>query len=183
MTFQDTLNRIRLGAELLFVAIVGLFWWFHRHPKPLPPSDKLPVEVRERISVDTRHKEVFVVTPAGTTKKTGVRHAQIDIGKDGSIAVRDRSLGFTFEPGIGLAFDGFYGRAAIDAQWGYFRHVGGLVGLSVPMVGHPRLDEVHLYPAVSYQLPFRWTPNTSVYIGSNVFKFLHSCEMGIRLAF
>lgn len=183
MTVQTTINRIRTGAEIGFVVIVCLFFYRSCHRKPVPPTKDLPPQVQERISVDTRRKEVFIQTPKGVTKKVGVRHAQIDIGKDGSVVVRNPQFGFTFEPGLSLSFDGAFARTGVDAQLGYLGNWGLHVGVSVPITGKAiRLDETHVYPAVSYRLPFRWTPNSAVYAGSSVFNFLHKWEFGIRVA-
>jgi len=107
----------------------------------------------------------------------GVRLASIEQFDDGSVKVRARNKGFGFEPGYGVFIVNGRPRVGLDIQWAYWKRLGlssgaGVGGRKTKEVtdgtGEAKRSDLqwNVYPlALNYNLPFRWTPNTNLFLG------------------
>ncbi len=107
----------------------------------------------------------------------GVRLASIEQFEDGSVKVVARNKGFGIEPGYTVFISNSRPRVGFDIQWAYWKRLGlssglGIGGRKTKEVtngkGEARKDDLQWngYPiAFNYNLPFRWTPNTNIFMG------------------
>jgi len=108
---------------------------------------------------------------------SGLRMAVLTELEDGSVNVYAPVWGFVFEPGYTAFVANSRPRLGIDIQWFYWRRLGlssgfGLGGRrykdAVDGTGEARRSDLQLagYPiAFNYNLPFKWTPNTNLFVG------------------
>ena len=110
---------------------------------------------------DGEHTEVKL-TP-------GLREAEIVQDLDGSVRVIAPTWGFVFEPGYTTFVSQGKPHVGLDIQWFYWRRLGLSSGGGVRGATKQVKDrslEFGAYPlALNYNLPFRWTPNTNLFLG------------------
>ncbi len=149
-------------AAVLVIALVAIF--FDRPTvitpkpgKPIPKPLALKPDEQEKIVVDTGRRTVSVVTPERVVQFSGVRHAEVVLKKDGKVEVQARTLGFCFEPGLGISYGDGPG-ATLDLQLGFWHSLGANLGVRV-------FPKPNGFVAVSYSLESIHLPNTSVFLG------------------
>lgn len=139
---------------------------------------KVIVSPNGDVSRTIRKKKKDGTTEQVTYRDTGGRDTEVIVNNDGSFRVIQRTHGFIFEPGVGVGFDG-KPLFCLDTQFYFVRNVGIVGGVAMPMDSF-RGDNLRLYVAGSYRLPFKAFRNTSVYAGYNTKKEI---QFGARVRF
>jgi len=142
----------------------------HTKPLVLLPDESLHVSVsRDYLIVATPSRQDFIRQP---------RHTEISVKKDGTVTVKSRKAGFTVEPAIGVAVAN-RPLITLDLQLAYWQRVGFIVGTGYAVGDRPR-SAFKPYVGLSYDLPFRFTRNTGLFIGVTTSK---EPLIGLRVRF
>lgn len=100
---------------------------------------------------------------------SGLRRATIIENEDGTISIKAPTIGFIFEPGFSSFFSRGRPHLGLDLEWFYWRRLGlsGGVGFGSKSAGKDdKTLALAAYPlALNYNLPFKLTPNSNVFIG------------------
>ena len=143
---------LRFAVFLILVALVlwVLYKWETRATTvPTTPTHVvLPKDDKEQLIVDTRHHNITITTPKGTTH-TYLPDVPtvIDIRKDGTVKVTAQTFGYEMRPFIGLAFSD-NARFGFGADLLYWQRFNLGVGLA------PRVDfrDGRAFIAVDYNI-------------------------------
>lgn len=143
----------------------------------LKQSEKAKVVVRgHNLTQTTRDKEGNEVTTSTYVPDT----ATIVTDDKGNVRIKVKRFGFALSPGIGASFYRDRVLLSIDTRTIYLHRFSLNVGLGFDLTQRDLLNLTKPYLAVSYALPFRWTDNTSVYVGRTLDA---ATLVGIRLSF
>lgn len=134
----------------------------------LGPVKFTPLKADEQLRVSVKRSEIKIARRDNPDIVTKARHVDISVKDDGRVVVTEKKWGFTFEPGLGLIVVNQAG-LSVSTQVLYAKAFGLDLGLGyLPRERFSRAFKPYI--AVSYDLPFRLTPNTSVYAGMTLSK-------------
>lgn len=104
----------------------------------------------------------------------GLRTAVLTELSDGTVDVYAPTWGFVFEPGLNAFIADSRPHLGLDLQWFYWRRLGLSSGVGLgnkTSEVRDRTLSINGYPfALNYNLPFRWTPNTNIFMGATLNK-------------
>lgn len=166
-------------AAIVAALIIGLVRYCDRdriiptEPGVLAPNEKERIEIRG--------KTVTVIRADKTIKSFAPGGAKIRVRKDGSVDVEIKRLGFSREPGLGVAYNGDKLKLAIDVKVAYYRRLGFHVGATYDPVERRTLNVVKPLAFVSYTMPSDNFANTSIWLGTELLP--QRISGGLRLAF
>ena len=179
-------QKIFLGVLLVVLAAMSLQYCDRRKIRQITDKN-LTKDEQTAIIVDPTTGSVTTIRrnrkdKKGTTQVErpidGSRDIRIGVSPEGRVKFIARTKGYIFEPGVGIGFDGD-AQLSLDAQFYFFRRWGALGGVSIPMSDF-RVNKLSLFVGGCYALPFRYTHNTSVYVGYNTRKEI---QFGARVRF
>ena len=128
----------------------------HYAPKPaiiLPPNDKEIINVQPN--------KVTVTTNKGTQTITGSRDTKVEVKKDGTVVVTEKTMGLEHQIGADV-YGGKEGLGVgLDLRFAYYKNFDALTGIGYLPTAH-KLD---LWLGCSYTIHNSWMSNTAVYVG------------------
>lgn len=114
--------------------------------------------------------------PSTSVESTrGAREIRISLDKNGELKVDARTKGFINEIGFSIGEAESF-RLGIDTQFYFYRAWGLLGGVSMPL--EKKFNKLSLYVGINYLLPWKYTDNTSVYLGYDSRK---NVNFGLRI--
>ena len=185
---HEILKRlISLPRRIVVISIMGagiLFLWRCGHKAPVAIQDgerqfvRTPLRPDESLRVSVKRDQIRIIRPTGPDLVTSTRNTEISVRNDGRVVIKESKLGFTFEPGLAFVLTDRAG-LALDIQVAYLKSAGLNVGCG--FLPRERIERAFRpYVAISYGLPFRLTPNTSVFAGMT---FQKDPIVGIKVGF
>ncbi len=156
---------------ILIALFVGLLaavrYCGHDKPDQFQPVIT-PLKADESLRVNVKRDQIKIIRRNMPDINTSTRNVEISVKEDGRVVVKERKWGFTFEPGIGFVICDRAG-FAMNVQVLYVRQWGLDLGCAY-LPGRPVAEAFKPYGAISYALPFRYTRNTSLFMGVTVQK-------------
>lgn len=163
---------MKTRAIILLVGMIILLVGLNRCNREVPNLSNVSLADNESSKVLVKDRKVTVIhrNKDGTTR-TETKYVPSDVSiitdSRGVTHVKVKQIGFMFEPGLTLAtYDGSFG-AGPSIKFAYYKRMGICAGnITVMKGGKLNLDNVvNPYVGISYDLPFRFSTNTSVLVG------------------
>ena len=139
------------------------------------PKPVLDPKTKEQIVI--KNNQVQVTTDKGTTTINGSRETKVDIQKDGTVKITEKTLGWEHQIGAN-AYGGRDGLGVgLDLRFAYYKNFDALTGIGYLPQNH-KLD---LWLGASYTIHNSWVSNTALFMGYSIMS--HAPVAGLSLRF
>lgn len=129
-------------------------------PTTLEPGEKLRIEVEDRI--------IRITTPDGTKEEFVPDTAKVTIHEDGEVDLKVKKLGLKAELGGGFGIASNRLKLVLDSRLAYAWRFSLHGGLTLDPAAPKAIDIARPIVFVAYPLLFKWTPNTSIWVGHEI---------------
>lgn len=129
-------------------------------PEPTGP-DVLPPNAVAVVTLGPSHSTLIDNTTTGPIVIPNYGHGStVVVGTDGSVKVKPKTKGFSFDPGLSTDFH----HVAVALELAYWRRLSLLTGINIIDFnsGYPTLGA---YAGIGYRMPWRKVNNLSAYVG------------------
>lgn len=175
---MDISKTLKYGAVVGVLVVTGLFlfrqWQNRKHD--LPATLTAAQAKTSQVIIDTQRKEVTVRPLNGLPGKVnvgnGIRRVVITQDEKGRLHIEAPQSGWIVEPGLSLFYSDKL-RLGADVQLYYWHAFGVTIGL-----GSDTHQSYDAYGAVTYNLPFALTSNTSIFAGYSIRRY---ATFGVRV--
>ena len=178
----DRLSKSKL-LLLVFGTLCIVSFLLHKCDKNVTDNTSKPALLPgESAKIEIKPSAITVVTKDRPPVTVRVPHSGIVVLKeDGTLKYSVKQFGLSFNPGSGIGFSSLsHYHVFMDARLVYLYRFGGHAGFNIAIKDSPI---VRPFVGVSYALPLKFTPNTSVMVGYQLSVKEEPWTFGLRVSF
>ncbi len=154
-------SKLKHALIVLGIAIAAIVLLVKGCATPSVPS---PLEPGETVRIEIDGRKMRITTPKGTTERFVPDTAKVTV-RDGKAEIAVKTIGVKAEFGGGFAVTADRMKLMLDSRVAYYRRLSLHAGLTIDPSADKLIDVARPLVFVAYPLMFKWTPNTSVWVG------------------